>query len=84
MKTNPLDSAAAAVKPVDSAAAVNPKDSVEAVNPLDSAVAANVKPRDSATPLDSVPEQHSTRISPAEIGAGIAFVVFMLFLTLSS
>ena len=67
MKTNPLDSAAAAVKPVDSAAAVNPKDSVEAVNPLDSAVA--VKPVDSATPLDSAPEQHSTRITPAEIGA---------------
>ena len=79
---NPLNSAAAAVKPVDSAAAVNPKDSIEAVNPRDSA--ATVKPVDSATPLDSVPEQHSTRISPAEIGAGIAFVVFILFLTLSS
>ena len=55
----------------------------EDINPLDS-VAAAVKPRDSATPLDSVPEQHSTRISPAEIGARIAFVVFILFLTLSS
>jgi len=61
------------INPLDSAAAVNPKDSVEAVKPVDS-----------ATPLDSAPEQHSTRISPAEIGAGIAFVVFTLFLTLSS
>ena len=96
---NPLDSVEA-VKPVDSAAtvkrrdsaeAVNPVDSVEAVKSRDSAAAVNpkdsveaVKPVDSATPLDSVPEQHSTRISPAEIGAGIAFVVFILFLTLSS
>ena len=60
-----------------------PLDSAAAVNPLDSAEAA-VKPVDSATTLDSAPEQHSTRISPAEIGAGIAFVVFILFLTLSS
>ena len=52
------------------------------MNPLDSAAA--VKPVDSATSLDSAPEEHSTRISPAEIGAGIAFVVFILFLTLSS
>ena len=83
---------------MDSAAAVNPRDSVEAVNPLDAAAAAlkpkdsveavdsavAVKPADSATPLDSAPEQHSTRISPAEIGAGIAFVVFILFLILST
>jgi len=51
------------------------------MNPLDFAAA--VKPVDSATSLDSAPEEHSTRISPAEIGAGIAFVVFIL-LTLSS
>jgi len=54
----------------------------EDINPLDSAAA--VKPVDSATPLDSAPEQHSTRIAPAELGTGIAFVVFILFLTLSS
>ena len=53
----------------------------EDISPLDSAA---VKPVDSATSLDSAPEEHSTRISPAEIGAGIAFVVFILFLTLSS
>ena len=70
--TNPLDSAAA-VNPLNSAAAVNTRDSAETVNPLDSAAS-----------LDSAPEQHSTRITPAEIGAGIAFVVFILFLTLSS
>ena len=52
------------------------------MNPLDFAAA--VKPVDSATSLDSAPEEHSTRISPAEIGAGIAFVAFILFLTLSS
>jgi len=59
--------------PLDSAAAVNTRDSTETVNPLDSAAS-----------LDSAPEQHSTRITPAEIGAEIAFVVFILFLTLSS
>jgi len=69
---NPLDSAAA-VNPLNSAAAVNTRDSAETVNPLDYAAS-----------LDSAPEQHSTRITPAEIGAGIAFVVFILFLTLSS
>jgi len=64
------------INPLDSAAAVNPRDSAETVNPLDSAAAVN--------PRDSAPEQHPTRITPAEIGAGIAFVVFILFLTLSS
>ena len=54
----------------------------EDINPLDSASAVNLK--DSATPLYSAQEQHSTHISPAEIGAGIAFVVFILFLALSS
>ena len=48
----------------------------EDINPLDSAEAVN--------PRDSAPEQHSTRITPAEIAAGIAFMVFILFLTLSS
>ena len=64
---------------MDSAAVVNPRDSVEAVNPVDSAT-----PLDSAATVDSAAEQHSTRISPTEIGAGIAFVVFILFLALSS
>ena len=65
---SPLDSAA--VKPVDSAIPFNS--------------AATVNPTDSAEAVDSAPEQHSTRISPSEIGAGIAFVVFILFLALSS
>jgi len=65
---------------LDSAAAVNPRDSAEAVNPVDSAVFLD----SAAASLDSAPEQYSTRITPAEIGAGIAFVVFILFLTLSS
>jgi len=65
---NPMDSAAAAVKPVDSEAAVNPRDSAEAAKPVHS-----------ATPLDSAPEQLSTRISRAEIGAGIALWCLFCF-----
>jgi len=61
------------INSLDSVATVNPRDSAEAVNPVDSAAT-----------VDSAAEQHATRIFPTEIGAGIAFVVFILFLTLSS
>jgi len=44
----------------------------------------DINPLDSAAAVNPIPEQHSTRISPAEIETGIAFVVFILFLTGSS